>query len=146
MAAITICTEWTELTILVSGIQHVVEFLCCVWLFATPWTAACQASLSFIISWSLPKLMSIELVMPFNHLILCVPFSSCLLSFPVSGSFPALCIRWPKLNKQGDNIQPWRTPFPIWNQSVVPCPVLTVASWPAYRFLERQVTMVWSLT
>jgi len=32
-----------------------------------------------------------------------------------------------KLNKQGDNIQPWRTPFPIWNQSVVPCPVLTVA-------------------
>ena len=42
-----------------------------------------------------------------------------------------------KLNKQGDNIQPWRTPFPIWNQSVVPCPVLTVASWPACRFLKR---------
>ena len=34
-----------------------------------------------------------------------------------------------KLDKQGDNIQPWRPPFPIWNQSVVPCPVLTVASW-----------------
>ena len=44
-----------------------------------------------------------------------------------------------KLNKQGDNIQPWRTPFPILNQSIVPCPVLTVASWPAYRFLRRQV-------
>ena len=44
-----------------------------------------------------------------------------------------------KLNKQGDNIQPWHTPFPIWNQSIVPCPVLTVASWPAYRFLGRQV-------
>ena len=44
-----------------------------------------------------------------------------------------------KLNEQGDNIQPWRTPFPIWSQSVVPCPVLTVASWPAYRFLRRQV-------
>ena len=44
-----------------------------------------------------------------------------------------------KLNKQGDNIQPWCTPFPIWNQSVVPCLVLTVASWPAYRFLRRQV-------
>ena len=44
-----------------------------------------------------------------------------------------------KLNKQGDNIQPCRTPFPIWNQFVVPCPVLTVASWPAYRFLKRQV-------
>ena len=43
-----------------------------------------------------------------------------------------------KLNKQGDNIQPWCIPFPIWNQSV-PCPVLTVASWPTYRFLKRQV-------
>ena len=36
-----------------------------------------------------------------------------------------------KLNKQGDNIQLWRTPFPIWYQFVVPCPVLTVASWPS---------------
>ena len=44
-----------------------------------------------------------------------------------------------KLNKQDDNIQPWRTPFPIWSQSVVPYPVLTVASWPAYRFLRRWV-------
>ena len=41
-----------------------------------------------------------------------------------------------KLNKQGDNIQPWRTPFPILNQSVVQCPVLTVASWPASRVLR----------
>ena len=44
-----------------------------------------------------------------------------------------------KLNKQGDNIQPWHTPFLIWNKSVVPCPVLTVASWPAYRFLRRHI-------
>ena len=46
-----------------------------------------------------------------------------------------------KLNKQDDNIQctPWRTPFPILNQTVVPCPVLTVAFWPAYIFLRRQV-------
>ena len=44
-----------------------------------------------------------------------------------------------KLSKQGDNIQPWRTPFLIWNQSVIPCSVLTVGSWPAYRFLRRQV-------
>ena len=44
-----------------------------------------------------------------------------------------------KLSKEGDNIQPWHTLFPIWNQTVVPCPVLTVASWPAYRFLRRQV-------
>ena len=44
-----------------------------------------------------------------------------------------------KLNIQGDNIQPWHTPFQIWNQSMVPCLVLIVASWPAYRFLRRQV-------
>ena len=44
-----------------------------------------------------------------------------------------------KLNKQADNTQPWRTPFPIRNQSSVTCPVLTVASWHAYRFLRRQV-------
>ena len=43
-----------------------------------------------------------------------------------------------KLNKKGDNIQPCHTPFPILNQSIVPCPVLTVASWPACRFLRRQ--------
>ena len=49
----------------------VVQLLSCVQLFATLWTAACQASLSFTSSWSLLKLMSIELVMPSNHLILC---------------------------------------------------------------------------
>ena len=55
---------------------------------ATPWTAALQASLSIISSQSLLKLMSIKLVMPSNHLILCVPFSCCLQCFPASGSFP----------------------------------------------------------
>ena len=44
-----------------------------------------------------------------------------------------------KLNKQGDNIQPWRISFPILNQMVVPRLVLTVTSWPAYRFLRRQI-------
>ena len=44
-----------------------------------------------------------------------------------------------KWNKQGDNIQPWCTPFPIWNQSEVPYLVPTVVSWPAYRFLKRQI-------
>ena len=42
-----------------------------------------------------------------------------------------------KLNKQSDSIQPWRTPFPIWKQFIVPCRALTVASWSAYRFLKR---------
>ena len=43
------------------------------------------------------------------------------------------------LNKQGDNIKPWCTPFLIWNVSIVPCPVLTVVSQPSCRFLRRQV-------
>ena len=59
-----------------------------VWLFATPWIAACQASLSFTIFQSLLKLMSIEWVMPSNHLILWCPLSSCPQYFPASGSFP----------------------------------------------------------
>ena len=64
-----------------------VQLLSCVQLFATPWTAACQASLSITNSQSILKLMSIESVMPSNHLILCWPFPSCLQSFPASGSF-----------------------------------------------------------
>ena len=44
-----------------------------------------------------------------------------------------------KLNEQSDIIQPWHTPFPVWNQSIVPCPILTVASWPANSSLRRQV-------
>ena len=56
-------------------------------LFATPWTAASQASLSIANSWSLLRLMPIELVMPSNHLILCHPLLL-LQSFPASGSFP----------------------------------------------------------
>ena len=62
-----------------------VHLLSCVWLFMTPWMAACQVSLSIDNFQSLLKLMSIELVMPSNHLILCRPFS-CLQPFPVSGS------------------------------------------------------------
>ena len=56
--------------------------------FAMPWTAACQASLSITNSQSLLKLRSIKSVMPFKHHVLCHPLSSCLQSFPASGSFP----------------------------------------------------------
>ena len=66
----------------------IVQLLSRVWLFVTPWTVACQASLSFTISQSLLKLMSIDPVTPFNHLILCCPLLSCPQSFPASRSFP----------------------------------------------------------
>ena len=72
----------------ISSVQSV-QLLSHVRLFETQWTAACQPSLSLIISRSLLKLMSIESVMPSNHLISSVaPFSSCPQSFPASGSNP----------------------------------------------------------
>ena len=76
----------------------VVQSLSCVWLFATPWTAARQASLPFTISQSLLKFMSIESVMPSNYLILCHPLLlSVFLSIRVCSSESALsCIRWQK--------------------------------------------------
>ena len=64
-----------------------------------PWTAAQQASLSFTIYWSLLKLMSIESVMPSNHLVLCHPLLLLPSIFPSIGDFSkesVLCIRWPK--------------------------------------------------
>ena len=66
----------------------VVQPLSCFQLFVTSWTAAHQASLSFTISQSLPKLMSIELVMPSNHLVLCHPLLLLPSVFPPPGSFP----------------------------------------------------------
>ena len=65
----------------------------------TPWNAACQASLSFTISWSLLKLMSIESVMPSNHLILCrtlILLPSIFPSLRAISKESVLCIRWPK--------------------------------------------------
>ena len=75
-----------------------VQLLSHVQLFATPCTAACQASLSITNSWSLLKLMSIELVMPSNHLILCHPLllPSVFPRFGVFSNGSVLHIRWPK--------------------------------------------------
>ena len=74
--------------ILLNSQFSLVQSLSRVRLFVTPWSAACQASLSITNSQSLLKLMSIESVMSFNHLSLCHPFSSCLQSYPASGAFP----------------------------------------------------------
>ena len=77
----------------------VVQSVSRVWLFVTSWTAAYQASLSFIISWSLLKLMYIELVMPPNHLVLYCPLlllSSIFPSIRVFSNESVLHIRWPK--------------------------------------------------
>ena len=77
---------------------------------ATPWTAACQASLSHTISWSFPKFMSIALVMPSNHLILCCPLFFLPSIFPSIRAFSnklALCITWPKYWSFSFSIRPF---------------------------------------
>ena len=75
-----------------------------------------------------------------EYLRLLIFFLTMLISACASSSseFPVMYSAY-KLNKQGDHEQTWLNPFPVWNQSVVPCPVLIVASWPAHRCLKRQV-------
>ena len=86
-----------------------VQLLSCVRLFATSWTAARQASLSITNSWSLLKLMFIELVMPSNHLILCCPVLLLPSTFPsirVFSNESVLCIRWPQYRSFSFSINP----------------------------------------
>ena len=95
----------------VNSTLHVssVQSLSCVRLFATPWIAAHQASLSITNCRSLPKLISIESVMPSNHLILCYPLLLLPSIFPsirVFSNESALCIRWPKYWSFSFNISP----------------------------------------
>ena len=95
---------WPNVKCSISSVQS----FSCVQLFATPWTAACQASLSITNSQSLLKLVFIELVMPSNHLILCRPLL--LLSiFPSIGVFSNesnFCIKWPNYWSFSFNISP----------------------------------------
>ena len=97
------------MNIIISYISQSVQSLSHVQLFVTPWTAACQASLSIINSRRLPKLMSIESVMPSNPLILCHPLLLLPSIFPSVRVFPnesVLCIRWPKYWSFSFNISP----------------------------------------
>ena len=91
------------------AMKFVVQLLSNVQLFATLWTAACQASLSFTISQNFLKLMSIESVMPSNHLILCHSLLLLPSIFPTIRVFSnesALCIRWPKYWRFSFSISP----------------------------------------
>ena len=97
-------TEFAILHYLGQHLAHcccccVFQSLSCVWFFATPWPAARQSSLSFTISKSLLRLLSIESGMPFNHLMLChplLPLSSICPSIRVFSNELAICIRWLK--------------------------------------------------
>ena len=92
-----------------SGTFSSVQSLSHVQLLVTRWTAACQESLSITNPWSLLKLMSIESVMPSNHLILCHPLLLLPSVFPsirVFSNESALCVRWPKYWSFSFNISP----------------------------------------
>ena len=124
--------------------RFVVQSLSCVWLCVTPLTAACQASLSFTISWSLLKLMSIESVMPFNHLIFCHPLfllPSCPLS-QHQGLFnqSALPIKWPKYWSFSFSISPSNE---YWG--LISFMILTALIFLQYKGLSRVFfsTTVW---
>ena len=93
----------------ITSVFSSVQLLSCVWLFVTPWTAGCHASLSITNSRSLLKLMSIESVMPSNHLILCHPLLLLPSIFPsirVFSNESVLPIRWPKYWSFSFNISP----------------------------------------
>ena len=105
---IMISHQYNILTLNVICISSV-QSLSHVWLFATPWTAACQASLSITNSWNFLKLMSIESVMPSNHLILChLPLflPSIFPRIRVFSNELILHIRWPKDWSFSINISP----------------------------------------
>ena len=112
-----------------------------VWLFAIPWTAGCQASLSITSSRSLLKLVSIELVMPLNHLILCSPLlfpPSIFPSIRVFYSESVLHIRWPNIGVSASasvlpmNIQDW---FPLgWTGWISCSPRDSQESFPTPQF------------
>ena len=94
----------------------VIQLLSCVQILAAPWTAAGQAHPSFTVSQSLLKLMSMELVMPSNHLILCHPLLLLLSVFPgirVFSSESVLRIRWPKYSSFSFSISPSNNSGPI---------------------------------
>ena len=100
--------EWAVIYLERKG-NDSVQSLSHVWLFATPWTAACQAFLSITGSWSLLKLVPIELVMPSNHLILCRPLlllPPILPSIRVFSNESVLRIRWPTYWSFSFNISP----------------------------------------
>ena len=101
--------KWTIIYKNYNITYYVVQSLSHVQLFVIPWTATCQASLSFIISQSLLKLMSIELVMPPNYLILCLPLLLMPSVFPnirIYFNESVLHIRWPKYWSFNFNISP----------------------------------------
>ena len=148
MAAVTICSDFGAPQNKVSYCFHCFPIYL-PWSDGTRWHDLSFWMLSFTPTFSLssftvikrlfssPSLSAIRVVSYLRLLI----FLPAILIPACASSSPAFLLMYSAymLNKWGDNIQPWCTPFLICYHSVVPCPALTVASWPAYRFLRRQI-------
>ena len=148
MAAVTICSDFGAPQNKVCYCSHC--FPIClpwsdgtgchrVWFLNVEFYAAFSLSFTFIKRLFSSSLLYAIRVLSSAYLRLLIFLQAVLIPACVSSISP-FCMMYSacKLNK-GDNIQPWRTAFLIWNQSIVPCPILTVTSWTACRFLRRQV-------
>ena len=150
MIAVTICSDFGAQENKVCHCFHCfLHLLAMKWWNQMPWSSFFEcwvlsqlfhSSFTFIKRLFSSSLLSSIRVVSSAYLRLLI-FLLAILIPAYASSSPAFLMMYSacKLNKQGDNIQPWCTLFPIWNQSVVPCPVLTFASWPAYRSFRRQV-------
>ena len=150
-------SNWRRKEFLIKNVNHIIHLvphccivllllLSCIRLFATPWTAACQASLSFTISRSLFELMSIESMMPSNHLVLCCPL---LLPsvFPISSVFPNDLALPISIGASASasvlpmNIQGW---YPLGLTGLSPCcTMISKESSPAPQFKSINCLDLW---
>ena len=149
MAAVTICSDFGAQENSLSLFPLFPHLFAMKWWDQMPWSVFWMLSFKppFSLSsftfinrlFSFPTLSAIRMVLSaYLSLLIFLPailIPACASSSLAFHMIYSAC----KLNKQGDNIHPWCTPSPIWNQSTVPCPILTVASWPAYRFHRKQV-------
>ena len=151
MAAVTICSDFgappqkksdTVSTVSPSIYHEVMGLDAMIFIFwmLTFKPAFSFSSFTFIKSlFSSSLLSAIKVVIPAYLRLLIFLLAILIPAFASSSSAFHMMYSAYKLNKQSDNIPPWSTPFPICNHSIVPCLVLTVASWSVYRVLRRQV-------
>ena len=148
MAAVTICSGFGAQENSLSPFPLSPHLFAMTWWDGMPWSSFFECwilsqlflSLTFIKRLFSSSLLSAIRVVSSSYLTLLIFLPAILIPASASSSLAFhMMYSTYKLNNQGDNIQPWHTPFPIWNQSIIPCLVLTVASWPAYRFQRRQV-------
>ena len=148
LAAVTICSDFGAQKIKFVTVSIVSPSICHEVIDPMPWS-------SFSECWALSQLFHSPLSLSSRgslvllhflasgwcHLHIIYIFLPEILIPACASSSPVFLMMYSayKLNKQGDNIQPWLNSFPIWNQYIVPSLVLNVASWPAYRFLRSQV-------